>query len=111
MDDIMILFNKIVVDLVSFDETQFGIFKDSEQKVLIEMFTQCGRSSPKFLSLLSPDQKRCVAIWACARTSYPVDELSAALKKFVTYLDGAKFTTYPKDRTTKPKKALMNRAL
>jgi hypothetical protein len=101
MDDIMILFHKLVVDLVSFDESQFGIFNDSEQVILRRIFKEdCQSSSLKLFSVLSPKQKERVTLWACERTSFSVNELINSLKKFTKYLEGLSYSTYPNTNTT-----------
>lgn len=92
----MILFHKLIVDLVSFDESQFGIFNDAEQSILRRIFKEdCKSSALKFFSVLSPKQKELVTIWACERTSFSVDELINSLKKFTKYLEGVSYATYP----------------
>lgn len=97
MDDIMILFHQVIVDLASFDESQFGIFNDSEQKILLQMFKEdCGSSPFRFFPLLSPEQKQHVTLWACDRTSFSTSELTIALKKFIKYLEKFPYTVYPK---------------
>lgn len=92
----MILFHKLVVDLVSFDESQFGIFNDSEQTILRRIFKEdCQSSALKLFSVLSPKQKERVTLWACERTSFSVNELINSLKKFTKYLEGVSYSTYP----------------
>jgi hypothetical protein len=100
MDDIMVLFHKMVVDLVAFDESQFGIFNEHERVGLKKMYEQDASSSAvKFLTLLSPDQKQRVALWACERSSYSVPELITALEKFTKCLKTSASKVYPKKKT------------
>ena len=97
MNDILILFHKIIVDIGSFNETHFGIFNDSEREVIRALFIeQCDSSPYRLLSLLSPEQKERVAVWACKRSSFATHELIAGLKKCIKYLEGIKYTVYPK---------------
>jgi hypothetical protein len=105
MDDIMILFHQMVVDLSSFNESQFGIFNDTEQPVLLKMFKEeCGSSALKFFPLLSPEQKQHVVLWACGKTSFSTDELIVALKKFTKYLEKLSYSVYPKTNQSKKRK-------
>jgi hypothetical protein len=101
MDDIMILMNKVIIDIHGgFDDTQFGIFDDDEQEQLRYIWhTAANRDAMKFVNILSPAQKQRVAIWAAARTEYAVDDLVKALKKFTKFLESASYanhTFYPK---------------
>jgi hypothetical protein len=101
MDDIIILFHKMIVDLGSFNQSHFGIFNDSEREQLTKMFVEQCESSPfRFLSLLSPEQKQHVTAWACQRTSFSVEQLTTSLKQFTKYLDGVKYTVYPRAAKT-----------
>ena len=105
MDDIMILFHEVIVDLGSFNESNFGIFNENEREPLRTMFTdQCGSMPFKFLSMLSPEQKLHVAAWACQRSKFSVDQLTIALKKFTKYLDNVSYTVYPKQPKPTKKK-------
>lgn len=96
MDDIMILFHTMVIDLQSFDETQFGVFNEHEQPELVKIFGECDRDIVKFLRKLSPCQKQQVAAWACSRSSFDVKTLHESLKKFLKYLETVQYTVYPK---------------
>lgn len=103
MDDIMILMNKVIVDIHGgFDDTQFGIFDDDEQEQLRCIWHNTAkRDVMKFINILSPAQKQRVAIWAANRTEYTVDELVKALKKFTKFLESASYanhTFYPKPK-------------
>lgn len=102
----MILFHKLIVDLGSFDESQFGIFNESEREVLRCMFvTQCGSMPFKFFSLLTPEQKHHVVVWACQRSpEFPVSDLISGLKKFTKYLENVTYTTYPRIIKNKKKR-------
>lgn len=104
MDDIIILFHKMIVDLGSFNQSHFGIFNYSEREQLTKMFVEQCESSPfKFLALLSPEQKQHVTAWACQRTSFSVEQLTTALKQFTKHLDGVKYTVYPRIQTSSKK--------
>ena len=102
MDDIMVLMNKVVLDiLVSFDETQFGIFNESEQPELLDFWKTVDGDFKKFAGVLSPDQKLRVAAWASERTTYPTKDLIKALKKFTAYLESSSYKhhdVYPKHK-------------
>lgn len=101
----MILFHKVIVDIGSFNETNFGIFNDVEREPLKKLFIEQYSSNPyRFLSALSPEQKQHVAAWACQRSTFPVDQLIASLKKFTKYLEGVSYTVYPKRSEEKKKK-------
>lgn len=105
MDDIMILFHKVIVDIGSFNESNFGIFNDLERETLRLLFVdQCSSNPYRFLATLSPEQKQHVAAWACQRSTFPVDELIGSLKKFTKYLEGVSYTVYPKRSEDKKKK-------
>lgn len=105
MDDIMILFHKVIVDIGSFNESNFGIFNDIEREPLRKLFVeQCGSSPYRFLAALSPEQKQHVAAWACQRSTFPVEQLISSLKKFTKYLEGVSYTVYPKKSDEKKKK-------
>ncbi len=92
----MVLFHGVIVDLVSFNESAFGIFNESERPVLIKMFRdECDSSAPKFISLLSPEQKQRVVEFVCQRSSFSVEEIKSALTKFLKYLKNVSYTTYP----------------
>lgn len=105
MDDIMILFHKMIVDVGSFNDAHFGIFNECEREVLTTLFKEKCNSNPfRFLSLLSPEQKQFVTSWVCQRTSFSVEQLVSAMKKFLKYLDGVNYTVYPKIKKTKKEK-------
>lgn len=102
MDDIMILFHKVIVDLMSFNESQFGIFPEAQQQTLRDMFEkQCDKCAVKFFSMLSPHQKKKVAEWACERSTFSKKDLSKGLKKFTKYLDSLSYDVYPPPRKDK----------
>ncbi len=100
MDDIMILMNKVIIDIHGgFDDTQFGIFNDDEQEQLRYIWHNVAkRDAMKFVNILSPAQKQRVAIWVANRTEYYVDDLVKALKKFTKFLESAyaNHDIYPK---------------
>lgn len=105
----MVLFHKVQVDLLSFDESQFGIFNEAESALLLKMFVEeCDRSAPKFYSMLSPEQKNRVALWACQRSSFSVEDLICAISKFLKYLKNVKFQTWPQSKATGTKKKEKN---
>jgi hypothetical protein len=105
MDDIMILFHKAMADIASFNPSQFGIFNESEREPLHNLFAnEAGCNALKFMAYLSPEQKQRVAIWACERTSYSVNELILALEKFTKYLKSVNYKTYPKTAPQPDKK-------
>lgn len=95
MDDIIILFHKIIVDLGSFNQTHFGIFNESERGYLSELFRLNGSMPFTFFGLLTPEQKHHVMVWACQRSTFSVDQLITGLKKFTKYLEGVSYTVYP----------------
>ena len=106
MDDIMLLMNKVIIDIHGgFDDTQFGIFDDDEQDQLRYIWhNSANRDTMKFVNILSPAQKQRVAIWAANRTDYPVDVLVKALKKFTRFLESASYANqpvYPKPKHVK----------
>ncbi len=105
MDDIMILMNKVIIDILGgFDDTQFGIFDDDEQDPLHKIWHKVNCEVMKFINILSPAQKQRVAIWAANRTEYTVDELVKALKKFTKFLESASYANYivyPKPKRVK----------
>lgn len=104
MDDIMILLHQMTVDVMSFNESHFTIFNESERQELTKMFKQdCQNNSQMFISLLSPVQKQAVTIWACERSSYEVKQIVGALKKFVQHLEGISYSKYPKPQKKKKK--------
>lgn len=101
MDDIMILMNKVIIDIHGgFDESQFGIFDDVEQEQLKYIWkTVVKNDVMKFINILSPAQKQRIALWAANRTEYSVEDLVSALKKFTKFLDSASYSNtdiYPK---------------
>ncbi len=103
MDDIMILMNKVILDIHGgFDDTQFGIFDDDEQEQLLYIWHNVAkRDTTKFINILSPAQKQRVALWVSNRTDYSVEELVKALKKFTKFLESASYAnhdTYPKPK-------------
>jgi hypothetical protein len=104
MDDIMILMNAINIDIQGFDDTQFGIFNDSDQKELLNIWHNLvDRDINRFISKLSPEQKFKLTLWACNRTSYNLNELISALEKFLKYLKSSAYSNYelypkPKNR-------------
>lgn len=92
----MILFHTVVTDLVAFNESDFGIFSDTERPTLVRIFREdCGGMSTKFLSRLSPDQKKKVVEWTCQRSKYSANELIEALSKFIKFLKTTSYTVYP----------------
>lgn len=106
MDDIMILMNKVIIDIHGgFDDTQLGIFDDDEQEQLRYIWHNVARCNVmNFINILSPAQKQRVAIWAANRTEYSVNELIKALKKFTKFLESASYTNH----TLYPKKRIRN---
>lgn len=106
MDDIMILMNKVIIDIHGgFDETQFGIFDDDEQEQLHHIWQNVVKHDVmKFINILSPAQKQRIAMWVANRTEYTVDDLVTALKKFTKFLESASYAnynSYPKPRRIK----------
>lgn len=89
MDDIMLLMNKIIIDIHGgFDDTQFGIFDEDEQMALKHIWeNDVKRDAMRFINLLSPAQKERVAEWVASRTSYKIEDLIVALKRFCKYLE------------------------
>lgn len=102
MDDIMILMNGINIDIQGFNETQFGIFNNSDQTDLLHIWHKLvNKDINKFISKLSPEQKYRMTLWACHRTSYQLDELIKALEKFTKYLKSSAYSShdsYPKTK-------------
>lgn len=99
MDDIMILMHKVIVDIQGFDETQFGIFDDTDQTQLLHVWNSVNRDVNKFISTLSPIQKDRLSLWAAQRTTYQVKDLVSALEKFCKFLKSSKYANqelYPK---------------
>ena len=107
MDDIMILFHKVIVDIGSFNESNFGIFNDVEREPLRKLFIDKGSSPYMFLSALSPEQKQHVTAWACQRSTFPVDQLIYSLKKFLKHLENVSYTVYPNKPDKKKKKTFI----
>lgn len=102
MDDIMILMNKVIIDLQGFDESQFGIFDDAELTDLMRIWQDYAERNPnRFIAYLSPDQKQKMALWAAERTSYSIDELIGALERFVKFLKKSSSKRYPKPEKRK----------
>lgn len=104
MDDIMILMNGINIDIQGFNETQFGIFNDSDQHELLNIWHNLDEDINKFISKLSPEQKYRLTLWACSRTSYQLSELINALEKFTKYLKSSAYSNsefYPKTKKNK----------
>lgn len=101
----MILMHEIIIDIQSFNETQFGIFNDSDKTDLLYIWHKIvNEDINKFLSKLSPEQKYKVALWACNRTSYQLYELIEALEKFTKYLKSSAYSgydSYPKIKNKK----------
>lgn len=100
MDDIMILMNAINIDIQGFNETQFGIFNDSDQEKLLHIWNNLvNQDINKFIGKLSPEQKYRLTLWACNRTSYCLHELISAMEKFTKYLKSSTYSNqefYPK---------------
>lgn len=95
----MILMNKIFIDLQGFDDTQFGIFQGEEQEELLNVWEyRAHRNVNSFIGMLSPSQKKQMAIWAAERTSYPMEILIRCLKEFVKYLEKSTQKSYPKKK-------------
>ncbi len=106
MDDIMILMNAINIDIQGFNETQFGIFNDSDQEKLLHIWNILVKQDiNKFIGKLSPEQKYRLTLWACNRTSYCVYELIGAMEKFTKYLKSSYSNEdfYPKSKIPKKK--------
>jgi len=95
MDDIMILFHDLIVDLGSFNETYFGIFNEKEREPLRKIFIEEGSMPFKFFGKLSADQKQCVTTWACQRSRLSVNQLIESLTEFVNHLKTISYTVYP----------------
>jgi hypothetical protein len=111
MDDIMILMNKVIIDILGgFDESQFGIFDDVEQEQLKYIWkTVVKNDVMKFINILSPAQKQRIALWAASRTEYSVEELVSDLKKFTKFLVSASYSNndiYPK-QSSRPKHSVI----
>lgn len=102
MDDIMILMNAINIDIQGFNETQFGIFNDSDQEKLLYIWNNLvNQDINKFIGKLSPEQKYRLTLWACNRTSYCLQELIGAMEKFTKYLKSSAYSNqefYPKSK-------------
>lgn len=99
MDDIMILMNKVIIDILGgFDESQFGIFDDDELIDLQNIWQNEAKGDVmRFIKILSPAQKQRVALWAANRTEYNVGDLVKALQNFTTFLKkSSKSDIYPK---------------
>lgn len=96
MDDVLKLFSEMVVDLQGFNDSHFGIFHQDEQADLIHMwFHEAKRNPNKFISLLSPEQKKLVAVWATQRASYNTVRLIETTEKFTAFLKTLSSPTYP----------------
>lgn len=105
MDDIMVLMHQVVVDLQGFNEEFFGIFPSEDHKALYRVWEQEAKRNPsKFIALLSPAHKQCVAAWATSRTSYNVTELIRALEKFTKFLKTVSYSSYPQIKKLQPRK-------
>lgn len=100
MDDVLKLFSEMIVDLQGFNDSHFGIFNQNEQGDLIHMwFHEAKRDPNKFIYMLSPAQKRLVAIWATQRASYSTVRLIEALEKFTGFLKTLNSPVYPVPRS------------
>lgn len=96
MDDVFKLFSEMIVDIQGFDETNFGIFHRDEREELTRMWNREAMRDPnKFISLLSPAQKKLVAVWATGRTSYNAVRLIETLENFIKYLKTLDSPVYP----------------
>lgn len=96
MDDGLKLFSEMIVDLQGFNDAHFGIFHQDEQEALMSMWVHDAHRNPnKFISMLSPAQKKLVAAWATQRTSYSTVRLIETLEKFIKLLKTLVSPTYP----------------
>lgn len=87
MNDIMILLHELVVDLHGFNETHFAIFDDDDRDQLMQLWTtRACKDSRVFVSMLSPQQRRQITLWAISRTRYSLVDIIAAIEKFLKYL-------------------------
>lgn len=83
----MILMHRLITDVQGFNETQFGIFNDTEYKDLLILWEVFANKNPnRFIAQLSPDQKLKVVTWAIERTEYSVADMVIALDKFLKML-------------------------
>lgn len=97
----MILMHKVVIDLQGFDESQFGIFDESDRVLLTRIWEINALRNPNtFIAMLSPEQKQKLTMWAIERTSYNVPDIITAMEKFVKYLKTVKYRTYPRPNNT-----------
>lgn len=96
MDNVLKLFSELIVDLHGFNDSHFGIFHEDEQKDLKYIwFHEAKRDLNKFISMLSPAQKKLIAIWAIQRTSYSTVRLIETLEKFTHFLKTLDSPIYP----------------
>jgi hypothetical protein len=103
MDDVLKLFSEMIVDLQGFNDSHFGIFHQDEREDLIHMwFHEANRNPNKFISLLSPAQKRLVVNWATQRASYNTVRLIETLEKFTEFLKKLNSPVYPPPRPISP---------
>jgi hypothetical protein len=100
MDDVMILMHQSILDVITgFDETDFGIFSDEDQPIIIDLWAKTKGDFSTFMRYLSPEQKICIAHWMSHRITYPKENLIIALENFLKYLKSysyKKYSTYPK---------------
>jgi len=76
MNHLLKLFNDTVVEIQGFNDSQFYIFKEEDRKDLMHMwYHEANRNPNKFISMLSPDQKDYVSLWALQKVNTPLDEI------------------------------------
>lgn len=76
MNHLLKLFNDTVVEIQGFNDSQFYIFKEEDRKDLMHMwYHEANRNPNKFISMLSPDQKDYVSLWALRKVNTPLDEI------------------------------------
>jgi hypothetical protein len=104
----MILMNAINIDIQGFNETQFGIFNDSDQEKLLHIWKNLvDQDINKFIGKLSPEQKYKLTLWACNRTSYCLHELINAMEKFTKYLKSSAY--YNQEFYPRPSESLKSK--
>jgi hypothetical protein len=96
----MILFHNVIIELYSFNVSHFGIFGENERSDLLQLYVNvCDSNVQKFISLLSPDQKKKLALWVFTRSEYNVSEMITKLEKFLKYLKELKGPKYVKKKS------------
>lgn len=104
MDDVLILFSKIIIDIQGFNESHFGIFLDSEKDQLKNVWNLSNKNPNQFIGHLSPNQKEILTKWAIHRSTFSTKELIKTLELFIKYLKKLNSNVYPKQQMQEEKK-------